>query len=136
MFSDLLSKFSRKTSAGHVMQVIYEKIKSWRVTNRSSRSQMLFKIGVLKNFTIFTGKHLCWSLFLIKLLRAFSPLPKYIWKPKSIITFLLEVFPKILIQDITRIHFNKRFCGSKIAKNLSRFFLMLYEFFRVPTNIV
>ena len=25
------------------------------------------KKGVLKNFTIFTGKHLCWSLFLIKL---------------------------------------------------------------------
>ena len=33
--------------------------------NRSSRSQMFFKIGVLKNFAIFTGKHLRWSLFLI-----------------------------------------------------------------------
>ena len=30
-------------------------------------SQMFFKIGVLKNFTICTGKHLCWSLFLMKL---------------------------------------------------------------------
>ena len=29
---------------------------------RSSRSQMFFKIGVLKNVAIFTGKHLCWSL--------------------------------------------------------------------------
>ena len=29
----------------------------------SSHSQMLFKIGVLKNFVIFTEKHLCWSLF-------------------------------------------------------------------------
>ena len=28
---------------------------------------MFFKIGVLENFTIFTGKHLCWSLVLIKL---------------------------------------------------------------------
>ena len=27
----------------------------------------LLKKAVLKNFTIFTGKHLCWSLFLIKL---------------------------------------------------------------------
>ena len=27
---------------------------------RSSRSQMLFRIGVLKNFTVFTGKHLSW----------------------------------------------------------------------------
>ena len=34
---------------------------------RSSSSQMFFKIGVLKNFAIFTGKHLRWSLFLIKL---------------------------------------------------------------------
>ena len=41
---------------------------------RSSRSQMFFKIDVLKNFIIFTGKHLCWSLFLIKL-QAFSCFP-------------------------------------------------------------
>ena len=34
---------------------------------RSSRSQMFFKIGVLRNFAIFTVKQLCWSLFLIKL---------------------------------------------------------------------
>ena len=34
---------------------------------RSSRSQMFFKIGVLKSFTIFSGKYLFWSLFLIKL---------------------------------------------------------------------
>ena len=35
--------------------------------NRCSCSQMFFKIGVLKNFAIFTWKHLCWSLFLTKL---------------------------------------------------------------------
>ena len=34
---------------------------------RSSHSQMIFKIGVLENFTKLTGKHLCWSFFLIKL---------------------------------------------------------------------
>ena len=34
---------------------------------RSSRSQMFLKIGVLKNLANFTGTHLCWSLFLIKL---------------------------------------------------------------------
>ena len=34
---------------------------------RSSRSQMFYKIGVLKNFAKFTGKHLCWSHFLMKL---------------------------------------------------------------------
>ena len=37
--------------------------------DRSSRWQMLFKIGVLKNFASFTGKHLCWSLFLKKLFK-------------------------------------------------------------------
>ena len=30
-----------------------------RTSHRSSRSQMFFKIGVLKNSTIVTGKHLC-----------------------------------------------------------------------------
>ena len=36
-------------------------------THTSSRLQMFFTIGVLINFAIFTGTHLCWSLFLIKL---------------------------------------------------------------------
>ena len=31
--------------------------------NRSSCSEVFFKIGDLKNFTVFTGKHLCCSLF-------------------------------------------------------------------------
>ena len=34
---------------------------------RSSRWQMSIKKEVFKNFAIFTGKHLCWSLFVIKL---------------------------------------------------------------------
>ena len=33
-------------------------------TSRSSRLHMFFKIGVLKSFANFTGKHLCSSLFL------------------------------------------------------------------------
>ena len=41
--------------------------KSSSETLRSSRSQMFFKIGVLKNFSMFAKKHLCSSLFLIKL---------------------------------------------------------------------
>ena len=32
-----------------------------------SRSKLVFKIDVLENFANFTEKHLCWSLFLIKL---------------------------------------------------------------------
>ena len=30
-------------------------------------TEVFFKKDVLKNFANFTGKHLCWSLFLIKL---------------------------------------------------------------------
>ena len=33
---------------------------------RSSRTKMFFETGVTRNFVIFTGKHLCWNLFLIK----------------------------------------------------------------------
>ena len=38
---------------------------------RSSSSGMFFKIVVLKTFQIFTGKHLPWSLFLLKLFMSF-----------------------------------------------------------------
>ena len=31
-----------------------------------TKAAAFFKIGVLRNFAIFTVKHLCWSLFLIK----------------------------------------------------------------------
>ena len=34
---------------------------------KQSFAQMFFEIGILKNFPILTGKHLCWSLFLIML---------------------------------------------------------------------
>ena len=34
---------------------------------RSNRLEMFFKIGVLMDFVIYAGKHLCWSIFLIKL---------------------------------------------------------------------
>ena len=33
--------------------------------SKRNRSQMFFKIDVLKNFAMFTGKHLYWSYFLI-----------------------------------------------------------------------
>ena len=36
-------------------------------TNRSIRQEVFYEKGVLRNFTKFTGKHLCQSLFLIKL---------------------------------------------------------------------
>ena len=40
--------------------------------SKSSRSQIIFEINSFKNFAKFTGKHLFWGLFLIKL-QAFRP---------------------------------------------------------------
>ena len=55
--------------------LIIKELKTWASFSfRSSHSQKFFKIGILKNFAIFTRKHLCWSLFLITLL-AFSYRP-------------------------------------------------------------
>ena len=36
-------------------------------TDRNSRPKVFCEKGVLENFAIFAGKHLCWSLFLIML---------------------------------------------------------------------
>ena len=55
----------------------WEKILTVKSRNgRNSCSQILMKISVIKNFAVFTGKHLCWSLFLWKLqvLKRASPL--------------------------------------------------------------
>ena len=43
--------------------------------SRSSHRRCSVKKGVLKNVASFTGKHLCWSLFFIKL-QVFRPLLK------------------------------------------------------------
>ena len=57
--------------------------------HRCSRSQMLFRISVLKNFTIFTGNYMCWNLFLIKL-QAFN-FPKK-WLHHRVFLWLLGNF--------------------------------------------
>ena len=38
---------------------------------RSSCSQMFFKIGFLKTFEIFTGKHTCFPVNIVKFLKTF-----------------------------------------------------------------
>ena len=40
--------------------------------HKNCRSQVFFKIAVFKNFAIFTRKHICWNLFLIKLQASWS----------------------------------------------------------------
>ena len=38
-----------------------------KINSRSNHLQMFFRVSAPKNFVTFTGKHLYWSLFLIKL---------------------------------------------------------------------
>ena len=48
---------------------------------RSSRPELFYKKGVLRNFARFTGKHLCWSLFFNKVAGLKPPtlLKKRLW---------------------------------------------------------
>ena len=48
-------------------------------TVRNSHRRLSVKEGVLKNFANFRGKHLCGSLFLIKV-QVFSPILKKIYE--------------------------------------------------------
>ena len=43
------------------------KFRALYVILKCSHSHIIFKKGVLKNFAIFTGKQLWWSVFVIKL---------------------------------------------------------------------
>ena len=50
-----------------IISSVLQKPQKTETKNRSSRSQIFYKKRVLTNFAKFTGKHLCWSLFLITL---------------------------------------------------------------------
>ena len=61
--------FCRRVSYhGWRIKNIFVVLGSPKVPGNSSSHSQIFKIGVLKSFTNFAGKHLCWSLFLIRLL--------------------------------------------------------------------
>ena len=64
---------------------------------RSSRPEVLCKKGVLRNFTKFTGKHLCQSLFFNEVagLRPATLLKKRLWQrcfPENFVNFLRTPF--------------------------------------------
>ena len=54
-----------------------------RIIVTSSRMEVSYKRGVLKNLTKFTRKHLCRSLFLIRVA---------VWKPATLLKIRLVVF--------------------------------------------
>ena len=71
---------------------------SWSFkTLRSSRQEVFCEEGILRNFTTFTGKHLCQSLFLNKVagLRPATLLKKRLWHrcfPVNFVKFLRTPF--------------------------------------------
>ena len=71
-FSDLFSNLLVSSVWSRNVAVRCNKI-------QKSRLQMSFKIGVLKNFAKFTGKHLCWSLFLINLQACKQAAGDFLW---------------------------------------------------------
>ena len=62
---------------------------------KSSRSQMFFKMGVLKIFANFTKKHPCWSLFLIKLQALFKNI--FFYRAPPVAAFVCLTFPSIFL---------------------------------------
>ena len=70
-FGPILSHFRFKNfKKTFILKILFKLILglSAAITScKNIRLQMFFNIGVLKSFKYFTGKHLCWSLFLIKL---------------------------------------------------------------------
>ena len=83
---------------------------------RSSRSHIFFKIGVLKNLAIFTGKYLCWSLFSIKLqtwrpatlLRRDSNMEVSLWNLRNFYKHLFYRTPPVAIFETVHA-FSSRF---------------------------
>ena len=69
------------------MKLLEEKRERELVTQnisfRSIRSQKLFQIGVLKNFAIFRGKCLCWSLVLSSYTPEYSNTGVFLWILRS-----------------------------------------------------
>ena len=59
--------------------------------HKSNRLQMYFKARSLKNFAIFTGKHLCWSLFLLTSIFIFIIIIFFYIKILFFINFIKEI---------------------------------------------
>ena len=82
----------------------------------SSHSHVFFKRGVLKNFANIRGKHLCWSLFLIKL-QAFRLL-----RVAELPNYLKNIWDKVFKSGLSK------FCGRQSLKNLLSPLLNLEHF--------
>ena len=68
-----------------------------RKVHKSNHLQMFFKKGALKNLLIFTGKCLCWSLFLIKL-QAYNFITKQRFQHRTFPMNIAKVLRKFYIK--------------------------------------
>ena len=90
---------------------VYPRLYVYRKSSyRSIRSQMLFKIGVLKNFANFTGKHLCQSLFFDKgaglRLQLWTQVGEFLWNLRNTKnTFFHRTHPVTASDHIMKIIF-------------------------------
>ena len=78
---------------------------------KSSHRRCSIKDDVLKNFAIFTGKHLCWSLFLIKF---------QVVRPA---TFFLKKTPtQVFFLEYCKIFKNTYVCRNAILRHITALF--------------
>ena len=79
-------------------------------TCSNSRSQMFCKIDALKNPAIFTGKHLCWSFFLVNFIKNVLQHQCF---PVNIAKFLSTAF----LQNFSfSLHFSEILCYERILQ--------------------
>ena len=87
-------------------------------SSRSRHSQMFFKIGVLKDFALFTGKKLCWSLFLTNF-QAWRP-ATLLKRDSSIGIFSFFYITPPVVASVRSSH-PEMFCKKGVLKNLAKF---------------
>ena len=100
---------SRSTSSDDSSILTNENIERDRVNNkrpiifRRSHRGCSVKIGALKNCANFIGKHLCWSLFLIKF-QTFSPATLLKKESNTDLKFfeICKIFKNIYLKNITK----------------------------------
>ena len=109
--------------------------------SKTSRSQMFFKIGVLKNFAIFIGKHLQWSLFLIKLLERPRKVCNFIKKrfqhrcfPVNIVKCLRTGFYWTPLVAASESQFTPLRQCFPVFCCISPFLILLNQYFRFPSQ--
>ena len=84
--------------SGLPIQIIYQtehfRREQWPESTRSSQQRCSMKKRILKNFTKFTGKHLCRVFFLIKPATLLKKRPWQRCFPVNFVKFLRALFPQ------------------------------------------